>query len=150
MSNFYTTDGAAFSSMRNNWETPQNLFNELNSKYHFTLDPCASDTNNKTPRYFTIDNNGLIQPWNNERVFCNPPYNRQISKWVEKCYKESIKGTQICLLIPARTDTKYFHEFIYKKPNVRIEFIKGRLKYELNGVPGGPSPFPSMLVFFNL
>ena len=150
MSNFYTLDGAAFSSNRHNWETPQKLFDELNSKYHFTLDPCASGTNHKTSRYFTGEDNGLIQSWAGECVFCNPPYGRQIGKWVEKCHDESLQGTRICLLIPARTDTAYFHDFIYNKSNTRIEFIRGRLKFEINGVPGNSSPFPSMLVFFNL
>lgn len=150
MSNFYTFDGAAFQSNRHNWETPRKFFDELNSKYHFTLDPCASNTNYKTGRYFTCEDNGLIQSWSGECVFCNPPYGRQIGKWVEKCHDEGLQGTRICLLIPARTDTAYFHDFIYNKPNTRIEFIRGRLKYELNGVPGGASPFPSMLVFFNL
>lgn len=127
MSNFYTDNGAAFSSNNENWETPQKLFDELNSIYSFTLDPCSTDENAKCEKHYTKNDNGLVKSWKNERVFCNPPYGRDINKWVEKAYLES-KHAFICLLIPARTDTRYFHEYIYHKAN--IEFLRGRLKFE--------------------
>lgn len=83
-----------------------------------------------------------------ERVFCNPPYGRAMGAWVRKCHEESHHAF-IVLLMPARTDTRYFHDFIYKQPRVRIEFLRGRLRFEKEGNAMGPAPFPSMLVFFN-
>lgn len=140
-----------FSSANNEWGTPQFLFEELNDKYHFTLDPCSTDENAKCSKHYTIEDNGLSKEWINEIVFCNPPYGKEIGKWAEKCYQESCKGVKIVMLVPARVDTKWFHNFIYQKPNVRIEFIKGRLKFE-NPLCSKPAnaPFPSMLVYFNL
>lgn len=136
-----------FSSKSNEWETPQGLYNKLNNKYNFTLDPCSSLENHKCDKFYTIKENGLIQDWSNEIVFCNPPYGREIYDWVEKCYKESLNGTKIVLLIPSRTDTKYFHEFLYKKPNIKLEFIKGSLKF---GDSNNSAPFPSLLAYFNI
>ena len=143
MSNFYTTNGAAFSSNKEDWETPQWLFNELDSVYHFTLDPCSTHQNAKCKKHFTIEENGLIQSWKGETVFVNPPYGRDIKKWVEKCFDES-KHAKIVMLIPARTDTSYFHDWIYRKAKIR--FLRGRLKFEINGIPQNSAPFPSMIV----
>lgn len=142
-----------FSSASEEWGTPQDLFDELNSMYNFTLDPSASDYNHKCEKYFTKDDDGLSKSWSGETVFCNPPYGRHIGDWVKKAYDESIKGTKIVMLIPARTDTRWFHDYIYKKNNVRVEFIRGRLKFVdcLNREKKANSAtFPSMLVFFNL
>ena len=81
------------------------------------------------------------------RVFCNPPYGKEIGKWVEKCYQEAHSGAElVVMLIPARTDTKYFHDYIYKKAK-EIRFLKGRLKFEIDGEPGGSAPFPSCLLY---
>lgn len=132
-----------FSKKSDEWETPISLFNELNQEFHFTLDPCANEFNYKCLKYFTINDNGLIQDWSNEIVFCNPPYSN-IKVWVKKCFEEYQKGTTIVLLIPSRTDTKYFHEYIYKFAELR--FIKGRLHF--NNSKNG-APFPSMLCIFN-
>lgn len=142
-----------FSSASEEWGTPQDLFDELNSVYNFTLDPSASDYNHKCEKYFTKDDDGLSKSWSGETVFCNPPYGRHIGDWVKKAYDESLKGTKIIMLIPARTDTRWFHDYIYKKNNVRVEFIRGRLKFVdcLNREKKANSAtFPSMLVFFNL
>ena len=147
MSNFYTTNGAAFQSNKNDWETPQKLFDELNEKYHFTLDPCSNGKNAKCEKYFTEKENGLIQSWEGETVFVNPPYGRTISEWVKKCSQES-KHAKILLLIPTRTDTKYFHQYIYRQAD--IEFLQGRLKFEQNGKPTNSAPFPSMIVKWGL
>ena len=134
-----------FSSKTDNWATPQKYFDELNMEFGFNLDPCADDENHKCEKYFTIKENGLIQNWGGYRVFCNPPYGREICKWVEKAYQESKKAnTLICMLIPARTDTKYFHQYIYGKAEIR--FIQGRLKF---GNSKNAAPFPSMLVIYN-
>lgn len=131
-----------FSSERMDWETPQDFFDKLNVEFHFTLDPCANEQNAKCKKFYTIEQDGLAQSWQGEIVFCNPPYGRELSKWVEKEYKESRKpNTIVVMLIPARTDTKYFHQYIYKKSEIR--FIKGRLKF---GNSTNGAPFPSMVV----
>ena len=133
-----------FSSKTDLWATPQDFFNELNKEFNFTLDPCATPENAKCTKYFTEEDDGLIQDWEGHVVFCNPPYGRQISKWVKKCYEESKKENTLCvMLIPSRTDTKYFHEYIYNKSEIR--FVKGRLKF---GDSKNSAPFPSMIVVF--
>lgn len=129
-----------FTSNSNEWTTPQGFFDELNAEFTFTLDPCATPENAKCKKFFTQEQDGLQQDWSHDVVFCNPPYAREIGKWVEKAYKENKKGATVVLLIPARTDTKYFHEYIYKKHEIR--FIKGRLKF---GDGKNPAPFPSMV-----
>ena len=133
-----------YSTKSNEWATPQWLFEKLNAKYRFTLDPCATNENAKCDKYYTINEDGLSQDWQGEIVFCNPPYGRELPKWIKKCADEAKKGVSIVMLIPARTDTKAFHEYIYK--TYRIEFIKGRLKF---GESKNSAPFPSMLVFMN-
>lgn len=130
-----------FTSKTDNWATPQNLFDQLNSKFNFTLDPCASKENAKCEKFYTKEDDGLSKNWDNERVFMNPPYGREIGKWVKKA-SEQQGGVVVCLL-PARTDTKYFHEYIYGKAEIR--FIKGRLKF---GGSKNSAPFPSMIVIF--
>jgi phage N-6-adenine-methyltransferase len=140
-----------FMSKKSDWETPQDLFNRLNDEFHFTLDAAASDLNHKLPHYYTEKEDGLAQDWGGERVFCNPPYgSRETGLWTEKCWREAQKpDTLVVLLIPARTDRKSFHDFIYNKPNVTIRFLKGRLQFEDNGKKMGTAPFPSMICIFN-
>lgn len=136
-------DKTLFSSLKDDWETPQELFDELNNEFHFTLDPCANSNNYKCKNYYTLQEDGLKQNWAGHRVFCNPPYGRKVYAWVKKCYEESLKdNTIVVLLINSRTDTKYFHEFLYKKPNVELRFLKGRLKFV--GAMS-PAPFPSLI-----
>lgn len=133
-----------FSSRTDNWATPTDLFNKLNEEFHFNLDPCASADNHKCDRYFTKEQDGLKQNWGGNRVFCNPPYGKEINKWVLKCSEESKKNnTLVVMLIPARTDTRWFHDYIYGKAEIR--FLKGRLKF---GGSKNPAPFPSMIVVF--
>ena len=129
-----------FSSKTNEWYTPQDFFDELNKEFCFTLDPCATKENKKCENYFTIKENGLEQSWRNHVVFCNPPYGREIKKWVKKAHDEWLDGTKIVMLIPARTDTSYFHDYIYGKAKLR--FIRGRLKF---GGSKNSAPFPSMV-----
>lgn len=133
-----------FSKNSDEWSTPQDYFNGLNEIYHFDLDPCCTHENKKCPRYFTAEVDGLAQSWQGHKVFVNPPYSK-IGAWVKKCSDERIGANIIALLIPARTDTRYFHEYIYKMPGVTIDFIKGRLKF---GGNKNAAPFPSMLVIF--
>lgn len=134
-----------FSSEKDDWETPQNFFNELDEEFHFDLDPCADDNNHKCDYYFTKESNGLMQDWGGHTVFVNPPYGaKSTSEWIKKCAEESRKpNTRVVMLIPTRTDTKAFHEYIYKKAEVR--FVKGRLKF---GGSKNSAPFPSMVVVF--
>lgn len=133
-----------FSSKTDLWSTPNDFFDKLNDEFHFTLDPCSTHENAKCYKHFTEEENGLLQDWGNEVVFCNPPYGRQIKYWVKKAYDESQKdNTTVVMLIPARTDTIYFHEYIYHKAEIR--FIKGRLKF---GNAKNSAPFPSMVAIF--
>ncbi len=135
------------SSKDMDWETPQDFFDKLNEEFHFTLDPCATSKTAKCNKYYTKENNGLIQDWGDNIVFCNPPYGSEIKKWVKKCYEESKNpNATIVMLIPARTDTAYFHDYIYNKAEIR--FIKGRLKFNGNQKGSGSAPFPSMIVIF--
>ena len=131
-----------FSSQTDEWATPQSLFDELNAEFHFDLDPCATDENHKCAEYYTKADDGLAKNWGGRSVYCNPPYGRQIGKWVRKAYEEAQKpGTTVVLLVPARTDTKWFHDYIYGKTEIR--FIRGRVRF---GDSKHGAPFPSMVV----
>ena len=137
---------ACLTSNSNEWATPQKFYEELDAEFHFNLDPCSTHENAKCERHFTLEDNGLTRDWGGARVFCNPPYGREIAAWVRKCYEESRKpDTLVVMLIPARTDTAYFHDFIYHKAD-EIRFIRGRLHF--NESKQG-APFPSMVVIFN-
>lgn len=133
-----------FSSKSNEWTTPQYLFDELNEEFNFTLDPCATDENAKCSKYFTIEDDGLSKDWSNDVVFMNPPYGREIKKWIKKAYEESLNGATVVCLIPARTDTTYWHDFIFDKTD-DIKFLKGRLKF---GNSKNSAPFPSAIVIY--
>jgi len=125
------------------WTTPQSLYDELDAEFHFNLDPCSTDANCKCERHFTKEDSGLNHSWGGYRVFCNPPYS-EIATWVEKCYREGTKdNTIVVMLIPSRTDTRYFHSFIYGRAEIR--FVKGRLRF---GDSTENAPFPSMIVIF--
>lgn len=125
------------------WETPKDLFEKLNNRYHFLADVCASDLNHKCDKYFTKETDGLIQEWP-KVCWCNPPYSN-ITAWVKKAYNEAQKGSIIVMLIPARTDTRWFHDYIYMMYGVEVEFLKGRLKF--SGSKWN-APSPSMIVTF--
>ena len=134
---------ALFTSNSDEWATPNDLFNNLDEEFLFTLDPCATQENHKCEKWYSITDDGLSLPWGGEHVFCNPPYS-QIAKWVEKAYREAqTDKTVVVLLIPSRTDTRYFHDYIYGRSEIR--FIKGRLHFNESK---GPAPFPSMIVIF--
>ncbi|WP_059004722.1 DNA N-6-adenine-methyltransferase [Bittarella massiliensis (ex Durand et al. 2017)] len=135
---------ALLSSKTVEWETPQDFFDQLDAKFHFSIDVAANENNRKCPRYYTKEQDGLAQSWAGETVWCNPPYGREIGKWVEKAYIESQDGgATVVMLIPSRTDTKWFHTWIYNRAEVR--FLCGRLKF--GGAKNG-APFPSMVVVF--
>ena len=133
-----------FSSKTDLWETPQDLFDKLNNEFHFTLDVCATPENAKCEEFYTKEQDGLKQPWKGT-VWCNPPYGRQIGEWVRRAFLASVSGSTVVMLLPARTDTKWFHDYIYRRNNVEIRFIRGRLKF---GGNKNSAPFPSMVVVF--
>ena len=120
------------------WSTPKWIFDALNKEFSFTIDVAATASNAKLPRYFTEKEDGLSYSWEGERVFCNPPYGRVIGNWVQKL---AASEAELCVgVLPARTDTRWFHEFIIGKAEIR--FIRGRLKF---GDSKNSAPFPSMI-----
>lgn len=132
-----------FTSNSDDYGTPQKLFDELNAEFNFDVDVCASAENAKCPRYFSKAEDGLSQNWSDFRMcYMNPPYGRQIGIWVQKAYETSLKGSTVVCLLPARTDTKWFHDYCLKG---EIRFLRGRLKFN-DGK--NPAPFPSMIVIF--
>jgi phage N-6-adenine-methyltransferase len=140
---------ALFSSETHTWSTPDNLYNGIDKKCKFAIDLAANASNTKHKRWFGPDSkyaeDSLRVKWHKIKGWCwlNPPYGRELHTWMQKCHKEAQKGAKIMALVPARTDTKWFHDFIYKKYDVI--FIKGRLKF---GGAKNSAPFPSMLVVF--
>ena len=137
-----TISESLYSSKTDMWETPQELFDELDKEFQFDLDVCAIPENAKCKRYYTPEHDGLIQPWDGT-CWCNPPYGRNIGQWVRRALFASVGGATVVMLLPARTDTKWFHDYIYKRAEIR--FVKGRLKF---GNSKNSAPFPSMIVVF--
>lgn len=115
---------------RTDWETPPEFFKMYDDVYHFTRDVCANETNHKVDRYFTEKEDGLSQDWSNDICWCNPPYGRGvIDKWVKKAHDESAKGVTVVMLLPARTSTAWFHDYVWNKRNVELRFLRGRMKF---------------------
>lgn len=136
-----------FSSEKEDWETPPEFFEKVNRRFGFTLDAAASPENAKCEKFYTIAENGLAQDWSGETVWINPPYDRHKTPlWVEKAFREAKKGVTVVALLAARPDTKMWHKFILNQPNVKVEFIEGRLRFVGAKYP---APFPSALVIFN-
>lgn len=133
---------ALFSSDSTEWGTPVEFFDKLNQEFHFTLDVCGTHENAKVKIFYDRIANGLNQPWDGV-CWCNPPYGSDIGKWVKKSYSASTRGATVVCLLPARTDTRWFHDWVLGKAELR--FIKGRLTFE--GAKN-PAPFPSMLAIF--
>lgn len=137
-----------YTSEKDYWETPQSLFNELDAIHHFDKDVAASHTNAKCKCYYTEKDNALTQDWNG-CVWCNPPYGRDLGKWVEKAYNESQKGNKIVMLIPSRTGTIYWHKYIFPYSS-KIDFLQGRLHFEIDGIKSkNASTFDSAIVIFD-
>ena len=136
-------NGGLYSSRTPEWATPQKVFDKLAAEYGpFDLDPCATPENAKCPVFYTCHDNGLMLPWFG-RVFMNPPYGRVIGQWMRKAYEESVRGVFVVCLIPARTDTIWWHEYAMKG---KVEFLRGRIRFE----PGNnPAPFPSAVVLLS-
>ena len=141
------TQGVMFSSKSNDWATPQDFYNQLDAEFEFTLDPCASQSSAKCASFYTADDDGLSKDWEGHTVFMNPPYGRKIGNWIQKAYEEGEKSnTRVVALIPARTDTKYWHNYCMKATEIR--FVKGRLKFG-QGNTKNSAPFPSAVVVFS-
>ncbi len=133
------------SSATDDWATPVDFFKAQDAIHHFTLDVCASADNAKCAKYFTRETNGLAQNWGGEICWMNPPYGRTIAQWMKKAYEESQqRGASVVCLVPARTDTRWWHEYAMKG---RIQFIRGRLKF--SGAKFN-APFPCALVIFKV
>jgi phage N-6-adenine-methyltransferase len=136
-----------FSSGNDLWSTPQELFDKLDAKYHFTLDPCCTHKSAKCVLHYTEEQNGLEQDWGTHRVFMNPPYSRKGKQhlWLKKAYEASLKGALVVCLVPARTDTAAWHDYCMRG---EIEFIRGRVHFVKPDGTSGPAPFPSAIVVF--
>lgn len=134
-----------FSSERSDWETPPEFFKKLDDEFHFTLDVCADELNHKCSRYFNKASDGLAQVWGTDICWLNPPYGSGVSHWIGKASRSAALGACVVALLPARTDTRWFHSWIYNHPNVEIRFLPGRLKFV--GAKYA-APFPSMVVIF--
>jgi site-specific DNA-methyltransferase (adenine-specific) len=124
------------------WPTPRGVFRQLDREFGFTLDPCATRENAKCARYFTKTDDGLKQDWSGEVVFMNPPYGREIDRWMKKAYQSSLQGATVVCLVPARTDTKWWHQWAMRG---EIRLLKGRLRF---GNAKHSAPFPSAIVVF--
>lgn len=138
-----------FSSKKEDWETPQLFFNELNKKYKFNWDLASSDANAKCVNHFTVGDDSLSQDWSalEGNLWLNPPYGRDLKRWVKKAHESSLnRSGLLVMLIPSRTDTSYWHDYIFDK--AEIKFIRGRLKFENGGVASQPAPFPSALIVY--
>lgn len=131
-----------FSSEYQDWTTPDELFRVLDGEFHFTLDACATPDNARCPRYFTPVDDGLVQDWGNEVVWCNPPYGNTRS-WLAKARYSSQRGALVVLLIAARTDNRAWHEYAMTASEIR--FLRGRLRF---GEAKHHAPFPSAIVIF--
>jgi len=136
---------ACMSSQFMDWGTPQEFFDKLNKEFNFDLDFCANYQNWKCDDFYTPDIDALKQFPKGRRIFCNPPYGKDIKRFVKKCYELS-KDNFVVMLVPARTDTVYWHEYIF--PHADVRFIKGRLKFEGEQKGSGSAPFPSAIVIF--
>jgi site-specific DNA-methyltransferase (adenine-specific) len=132
-----------FSSDTDEWPTPQPLFDQLDAEFHFTVDVCATSENAKCTRYYTKAENGLQQNWSNEIAWMNPPFGHCIKFWMEKAFESSYLGSTVVCLVPARTDTRWWHRFAMHSDEIRVldrrlQFIGAAQK----------APFPAALVVF--
>lgn len=140
-----------FSSKRPDWGTPQDLYDRLDAEFRFELDAAASEANHKAPHWYDAKGppDGLTGPWN-KVTFCNPPYGRGMGAWVKKASEEVSSGRcpLAVLLLPARTDTAWFHDYCLDKPGVEVRFLRGRVRFVLPDGAKNAAPFPSILVIF--
>lgn len=131
-----------FSSKTCEWATPDWFFDQLDAEFHFTLDPCSSHENAKCEKHFTLEDDGLSKDWAGEVVYMNPPYGREIPKWIKKAHDASQRGATVVCLVPSRTDTAWWHDYAAKGD---VRFLRGRLKF---GGHVNSAPFPCAVVIF--
>lgn len=133
-----------FRTGNDDWPTPQPLYDELDREFRFDLDAAASPGNAKCQHFFTVEDDALTKDWNahGKVIWCNPPYGRGLGEWVTKAVEAMEAGSTVVMLLPARTDTKWFHEHA---PKAELRFIRGRVKF---GAGTGSAPFASMLLIF--
>ena len=131
-----------FSSATCEWATPQWLFDALAREFAFTLDLCATAANAKCRRFFTLADDGLVQDWRDDVVFMNPPYGTVIGRWMQKAFESAQAGATVVCLVPARTDTAWWHDFAMRG---EIRLLRGLLKF---GNAPTCAPFPSAVVIF--
>lgn len=134
-----------YSSLRADWETPPEVFDPLNEEFSFTLDVCATPETAKCSAYYTPEYDALSRTWWGT-CWMNPPYGRQIGKWVRKAYEESRRGATVVCLLPARTDTAWWHDYCMQADEVR--FLRGRVYFWQDGARSAAAPFPSAVVVF--
>lgn len=131
-----------FSSETDLWSTPQDFYCALHEEFGFNTDVCATADNTKCTHYFTKEEDGLSKEWHGV-CWMNPPYAREIGKWVKKASEAAQEGATVVCLVPSRTDTRWWHEYIQDRSEVR--FVKGRLKF---GGARYNAPFPCAIVIF--
>lgn len=141
---FWSPDGAAFSSATDLWATPQHVFDALDAEFGFSLDVCATAANAKCSRFFTAAEDGLSQSWAADNAWMNPPYGRAIDAWLEKAADEAEAGATVVCLIPARTDTRWWHDQVMARAS-EVRLVRGRLTF---GAASSPAPFPSAIVVY--
>ena len=133
-----------FKSQTCEWPTPQWLFDELKEEFHFETDVCASEHDAKCTNYFASEGlwSGLAHEWVGV-CWMNPPYGRAIGQWIQKAYESSLNGATVICLLPSRTDTSWWHDYVMKAKEIR--FVRGRLRF---GDAVNSAPFPSAIVVF--
>ena len=129
---------ALFSHDSHHWATPRTLYDALDNEFHFTLDPCP-ERGNQDALWHGAEVNGLARPWSGHRVYCNPPYGPRVSEWLRKANEAEVA----VFLLPARTDTRWWHEYAMKADEIR--FLRGRLRF---GAAQNSAPFPSVILVF--
>jgi phage N-6-adenine-methyltransferase len=153
----FKKSAACFTSKAQDYGTPKCLYEELNKEFHFVLDPATSADNPLQTKYwYTETDNGLVSSWNKGgNVYVNPPYHsrRSIDKWVKKAHDESLEHKiTVVMLLPVRSDTRWFHNYIWNRykfyDNVEVRFLKGRLKFQTKDQIQNSAPFPSLLAIF--
>ncbi len=137
-------NAGVFSSKTEEWGTPAWLFDDLNQEFGFTLDVCATPENAKCPAFFTAESDGLEMDWDGV-CWMNPPYGRNIGRWIRKALDASAKGSTVVCLIPARTDTRWWHDYVSQ---AEVRFLRGRLYFTRSGATVDRAPFPSAVAIF--
>lgn len=131
-----------FSSVRDDWETPSDLFSRLNAEFGFDVDVCATPETAKCPTFYSPETDGLSADWGQRVCWMNPPYGRQISAWIRKAWESAKRGATVVALVPARTDTSWWHDYCAAQ---EVRFLRGRLRFV--GAKAN-APFPSAIVVF--